>query len=115
MPKKKHEKKHDHVAAVGLNVVVDDAEVRYEPGDPVDVEHVEQWMIDEGTVECHGDCHTKPVSDDESDAETSADVEGSESADESGSDAQIDVHVDALDAAAAAPVIVDAIHNGSEA
>lgn len=43
--------KHTHTVVVGLNVGVDDGEVRYEPGDPIPVEHVEQWMIDDGAVE----------------------------------------------------------------
>ena len=37
-------------AVVGLNIVTDTGEVRYEPGDVVKVAHVEEWMVDEGIV-----------------------------------------------------------------
>lgn len=37
-------------AVVGLNIVTDTGEVRYEPGDVVKVAHVEEWMVDEGVV-----------------------------------------------------------------
>lgn len=92
-------KKHDHTAVVGLNV--DDDDVRYEPGDPVAVEHVEQWMIDDGTVDCAGGCHQRAVSAAVSAPETSDPAETSESAPETGADAQIDAE-DVSDAVAEA-------------
>lgn len=52
-------KKHDHTAAIGMNVGVEGGEVRYEVGDDVAAEHVEQWMIDDGVVECNGGCHLR--------------------------------------------------------
>ena len=69
-------KQHPHTVAIGMNIVTDDGEVRYEPGESIPVEHVEQWMIDDAHVE--GPNVAEPART----AETAAEVAGASDATE---------------------------------